>query len=78
MKKSLLSVFLIVAAAFIVSCKESDDDPTPDANQSQSDSPSEVQIVGSELTDDVAEYIFQKKSSKRGIGFNHITPAMAL
>ena len=78
MKKSLLSISLIVAAAFIVSCKESDDDPTPDANQPQSDSPSEVQIVGSELTDDVAEYIFQKKSSKRGIGFNHITPAMAL
>ncbi|MBO4372009.1 MAG: hypothetical protein J5826_03665 [Bacteroidales bacterium] len=65
MKKSLFSLPLIFAAVLMASCSSDDDSsPTP--------------TTGVELSSDSTEYIFQHKSAKRGIGFNYISPTMAL
>ena len=65
MKKSLFSLPLIFAAVLMASCSSDDDSsPTP--------------TPGVELSSDSTEYIFQHKSAKRGIGFNYISPTMAL
>ncbi len=79
MKKSLLCISLLAAAALVASCSSSDDDNAPAVEQpSAQPSDHAASGKGAELTSDSTEHIFQNKSAKRGIGFNYISPTMAL
>jgi len=69
MKKKMF--FLILICGILLSCKEDD------GNDSAEDSQDIVISEGKSLTTDSAEYVFQKKSVKRGIGFNRISAQMA-
>ena len=71
MKKNLIILPILCLSITLFSCKKDSDSENPtqiDNNNS---------VAGVALSNDSTEYIFQKKSSKRGIGFNRISAQMA-
>ena len=70
--------YLMLACSMLFACKDDDENNEIDntSNNSQ-ETPQNISQEGAPLSDDIAEYIYQKKSSKRGIGFNSISAQMA-